>query len=49
MIELNELMSKIYVDFDGKSIAISSMNTLSDAADGELSFLETKNYINELT
>lgn len=49
MIELNDLMSKIDVDFDGKSIAISSMNTLSDAAEDELSFLQNKNYIKELT
>ena len=49
MIELNDLMSKIDVDFDGKSITISSMNTLSDAAEDELSFLQNKNYIKELT
>lgn len=48
MIELNSLMNKIGFDFDGKSIAISSMNTLSDAAENELSFLQNKNYINEL-
>jgi UDP-3-O-[3-hydroxymyristoyl] glucosamine N-acyltransferase len=41
-------MNKIGFDFDGKSIAISSMNTLSDAAENELSFLQNKNYINEL-
>lgn len=49
MIELNTLLSKIDVEFDGKSIAITSMNTLSDATENELSFLQNKNYIKELT
>lgn len=49
MIDLNTLMRKIDVEFDGKSIAISSMNTLSAATESELSFLQNKNYVKELT
>ncbi len=49
MIELNTLMSKIDVTFDGASIVISSLNTLSDATENELSFLQNKSYIKELS
>ncbi len=42
-------MSTIEIDYDGPSIAISSLNTLSDATENELSFLQNKSYINELS
>lgn len=49
MIDLNSLMLQIDVEFDGQSITIASMNTLRDASENELSFLQNKNYIKELT
>ena len=48
MIELSDLAQQIDVEFQGKSIAISSLNTLSDATSSELSFLENKKYVDQL-
>ncbi len=48
MIDLRTIMQEIDVTFEGQSIAISSMNTLSAATADQLSFLQNKNYIQEL-
>jgi UDP-3-O-[3-hydroxymyristoyl] glucosamine N-acyltransferase len=48
MIELSDLTQQIGVEFEGKSITISSLNTLSDATSSELSFLENKKYVDQL-
>ena len=48
MIDLRSLAQQIGVEFEGKSIAISGLNTLSDATSSELSFLENKKYVDQL-
>ncbi len=48
MYELNELLQQIDVAYDGPSITISSLNTLSDATAFELSFLQNKKYVDQL-
>jgi UDP-3-O-[3-hydroxymyristoyl] glucosamine N-acyltransferase len=48
MSELHDLINEIGADFDGKSINISALNTLSDATSHELSFLQNKGYVSQL-
>lgn len=48
MIDLRSLAQQIDVDFEGKPIAISGLNTLNDATSSELSFLENKKYVDQL-
>ena len=48
MYELTELLQQIDVAYDGHSITISALNTLSDASAFELSFLQNKKYVDQL-
>jgi len=48
MYELTELLQQIEVAYDGPSITISALNTLSDASAFELSFLQNKKYVDQL-
>ena len=48
MIELSELVQQIDLEFEGNSITVSALNTLSDASATELSFLENKKYVDQL-
>ncbi len=48
MYELTELLQLIGVPYDGPSITVSALNTLSDAHSYELSFLQNKKYIDQL-
>jgi len=48
MYELSELLLLIDVAYDGPSVTISALNTLSDASSFEMSFLQNKKYIDQL-
>jgi UDP-3-O-[3-hydroxymyristoyl] glucosamine N-acyltransferase len=48
MYELTELLQQIDVAYDGPSITITALNTLSDASAFELSFLQNKKYVDQL-
>jgi len=48
MYELTELLQQIDVAYDGPSITVSALNTLSDASAFELSFLQNKKYVDQL-
>jgi len=48
MIELSELVQQIGLEYTGRSIPISGLNTLGDASPSELSFLQNKNYVAQL-
>ena len=48
MIELTELLQLIDIPYEGDSITISALNTLSDASAFELSFLQNKKYVEQL-
>lgn len=48
MIELRDLAQEIGVEFEGTSITVSALNTLSDSKSSELSFLENKKYVDQL-
>ena len=48
MYELTELLQQIDVAYDGSSITVSALNTLSDASAFELSFLQNKKYVDQL-
>ena len=48
MIELSDLAQQTGVEFEGKSITLSALNTLSDASASELTFLENRKYVEQL-
>jgi len=48
MIKLEDLTQQIGVEYKGRSVAISALNTLGDAKEGELSFLQNRNYVTQL-
>ena len=48
MFELSELLQTIGVAYEGPSITINALNTLSDASAFELSFLQNKKYLDQL-
>lgn len=48
MFELSELLQKIGTEYDGSSMMVTSLNTLSDASAAELSFLQNKKYVDQL-
>jgi len=48
MYELTELLQLIGVAYEGESITISALNTLTDASAFELSFLQNQKYIDQL-
>ncbi len=48
MFELSELLQLIGTEYNGPSITVSSLNTLSDATAFELSFLQNKKYVDQL-
>lgn len=48
MYELSELLQLIDVAYDGPSVTISALNTLSDASSFEMSFLQNKKYVEQL-
>jgi len=48
MIELTDLARQTGIQYSGRSIAISALNTLADAQPDELSFLQNKNYLAQL-
>ncbi len=48
MYELSELLQLIDVAYEGDSISITGLNTLSDSSSFELSFLQNKSYTKQL-
>ena len=48
MIELSDLAQQTGVEYKGNSIAVSGLNTLSDASASELTFLENRKYVEQL-
>ncbi len=47
-VTLADLAEKAGVEYNGPLIELSGLNTLQDAQEGEVSFLENKKYINDL-